>query len=201
MTKEMITKKELLELTNISYGQLYRWKRKGLIPEEWFNKQSTFTGQETFFPKEEILTRINKILSLKDDMGLEEIAEHLQTGISSDDFSFTDLLDKEIIKNTELRSILDINDKKFVLNEIVIIKIIDLLSNIVNDKNNLLEMYEFLNKQRDKMLKENLIVNTINVDGKMIIALSSCEVVFNCSDNVKSYNLKALLDDIKLEII
>ena len=36
MLEELISKKELLELMEISYGQLYRWKRKNLIPEEWF---------------------------------------------------------------------------------------------------------------------------------------------------------------------
>jgi len=72
-----ISKKELLDLTNISYGQLYRWKRKGLIPDEWFTKKSSFTGQETFFPKKEVLERVKKILELKDVMPLEEVKEHL----------------------------------------------------------------------------------------------------------------------------
>ncbi len=52
---DQISKKDLLELTGISYGQLYRWKRKGLIPEAWFVKKPAFTGQETFFPRTEIL--------------------------------------------------------------------------------------------------------------------------------------------------
>jgi hypothetical protein len=52
MDENLISKKELLEITGISYGALYRWKRKNLIPEEWFIKKSTFTGQETFFPKD-----------------------------------------------------------------------------------------------------------------------------------------------------
>ena len=43
----LISKKDLLARTGISYGQLYRWKRQNLIPEEWFIKKSTFTGQET----------------------------------------------------------------------------------------------------------------------------------------------------------
>ena len=41
----LISKKDLLNDTGISYGQLYRWKREGLIPEEWFIKQPSFTGQ------------------------------------------------------------------------------------------------------------------------------------------------------------
>ncbi|MGN1095542.1 MAG: DUF4004 family protein, partial [Eubacteriales bacterium] len=32
----LISKKSLLEKYSVSYGALYRWKRKGLIPEEWF---------------------------------------------------------------------------------------------------------------------------------------------------------------------
>lgn len=75
MNEMMISKKELLDLTGITYGQLYRWKRKKLIPEEWFVKKSSFTGQETFFPKEKILNRIDKILNLKEDRSLDELAE------------------------------------------------------------------------------------------------------------------------------
>lgn len=71
-----ITKKDLLQQTGISYGQLYRWKRMGLIPEEWFVRKATFTGTETFFPRERVLARIEKIKSMKDgDLSLEEIAE------------------------------------------------------------------------------------------------------------------------------
>lgn len=75
MEEEMISKKELLELTDISYGQLYRWKRKGLIPEDWFIKKSSFTGQETYFPKLKVLSRIEKIKSMKEDVSLDELAE------------------------------------------------------------------------------------------------------------------------------
>ncbi len=74
MSEELISKKELLEKLQISYGQLYRWKRKKLIPEEWFIKKSVSTGQETFFPKDKIIARINKILELKDDVSLDDLA-------------------------------------------------------------------------------------------------------------------------------
>lgn len=75
MNEELITKKQLLDLTGISYGQLYRWKRKGIIPEEWFIKKSSFTGQETFFEKDKILERINKIMELKDNTSLDDMAD------------------------------------------------------------------------------------------------------------------------------
>lgn len=75
MNEELISKKELLEKTNISYGQLYRWKRKGLIPEDWFIRKSTYTGQETFFPRSQILSRIDRIKNMKDDASLDELAD------------------------------------------------------------------------------------------------------------------------------
>jgi DNA-binding transcriptional MerR regulator len=74
---ELISKKELLELTGISYGQLYRWKRKGLIPEEWFVKKAAFTGQETFMPKTEVLDRVARIQGMKEDLPLDELARLL----------------------------------------------------------------------------------------------------------------------------
>jgi len=72
--EKLISKKEVLERTGISYGQLYRWKRKGLIPESWFIRRSTFTGQETFFPEEKILERIERVKNLKGEHELDELA-------------------------------------------------------------------------------------------------------------------------------
>lgn len=77
MDRDLISKKELLDATGISYGQLYRWKRKQLIPEDWFIRKSTFTGQETFFPKDLILARIDKIKNMKDDLSLDQVADKL----------------------------------------------------------------------------------------------------------------------------
>ncbi len=72
--EKQISKKDVLERTGISYGQLYRWKRKGLIPDSWFIRRSTFTGQETFFPEEKILERIRRIKELKEDHPLDDLA-------------------------------------------------------------------------------------------------------------------------------
>ena len=66
MQDELISKKDLLNEMSISYGQLYRWKRKKLIPEEWFIKKSVSTGQETFFPRKKIIERVQTILECKD---------------------------------------------------------------------------------------------------------------------------------------
>lgn len=78
MDEALITKKELLEVTGISYGALYRWKRMKLLPDEWFIHRSTFTGHETFFPREKVLQRVREIQELKSEMSLEEIAQRFQ---------------------------------------------------------------------------------------------------------------------------
>ena len=78
MEEQYISKKDLLKRYGISYGALYRWKRMGLIPEEWFIKRSTPTGQETFFDEKTICERINMIIAAKDNVSLEELAKHLE---------------------------------------------------------------------------------------------------------------------------
>jgi hypothetical protein len=83
--QDLISKKDLLQQTGISYGQLYRWKRKGLIPEEWFIRKSTFTGQETFFPREKILGRVERIGNMREeDLSLEAIADTFSPAMVAD---------------------------------------------------------------------------------------------------------------------
>lgn len=89
-----ISKKELLQLTNISYGQLYRWKREGLIPESWFIKKSSYTGQETFFPKDKIIERVHAIQELKDKYSLEELAKILSPDANGEVYVAESELDK-----------------------------------------------------------------------------------------------------------
>jgi len=96
----LISKKELLQMTGISYGQLYRWKRENLIPEHWFIKKSSFTGQETFFVKDKILKRVKEILDLKDKYSLEELSK-----LISPEFT------KRIFDSNELRRIPQLKDK------------------------------------------------------------------------------------------
>ena len=80
---QLISKKEVLEKMGISYGQLYRWKRKGLIPEVWFIRRSTFTGQETFFPRDKILERIERIKAMKEEHPLDDLAELITTQVNA----------------------------------------------------------------------------------------------------------------------
>ena len=88
----MISKKDLLNEMRISYGQLYRWKREGLIPDEWFIKQSVSTGQETYFKRDLIIPRIKKILELKDDYQLDELKAFLSPDLNERQFSLRELI-------------------------------------------------------------------------------------------------------------
>ncbi|ERN51361.1 YhbD family protein [Alkalihalophilus marmarensis] len=97
MDEVLISKKDLLEQTDITYGQLYRWKRKELIPEEWFIRKSTFTGQETFFPKEKMIERITRIKELKDTLSLDELAKALSPKKKNINISLKELLEQNIV--------------------------------------------------------------------------------------------------------
>ena len=76
--EDLISKKEVLEQYGISYGALYRWKRMGLIPEAWFIRKSTTTGQETLVRRDQICPRLELILSRRDGTSLEKLAGELE---------------------------------------------------------------------------------------------------------------------------
>jgi len=102
MDEELIAKKELLEITNVSYGQLYRWKRKNLIPEEWFIKKSSYTGQETYFPRVKILDRVEKIINMKDDVSLDDLAQMFSPELADVFLSELELIEKNIVTQRTL---------------------------------------------------------------------------------------------------
>lgn len=125
-----ISKKDLLRETGISYGQLYRWKRMGLIPEEWFVRRSTFTGTETFFPRERVLARIEKITSMKGgDLSLEQIADVVAPPLASVALSPAEVLERRIAS----RSTLDLfsaerrTEGAFALGDVLTLRVLDSL--------------------------------------------------------------------------
>jgi hypothetical protein len=103
MERDLISKKALLDEKGISYGQLYRWKRKQLIPEDWFIRKSTFTGQETFFPKDLILDRIDKIMNMKEDLSLDELAGKLSPHLPDFELRKSDLVKRNIVTKVVLQ--------------------------------------------------------------------------------------------------
>jgi len=109
MEEELISKKELLEVTDISYGQLYRWKRKGLIPEDWFIKKSSYTGQETYFPRLKVLSRIDKIKSMKEDVSLDDLADVFTPTLSEVSLSHQEIISRGIASGEVLKIFLDVS--------------------------------------------------------------------------------------------
>lgn len=147
-----ISKKELLMTTGISYGQLYRWKRERLIPEEWFIKQSSYTGQETFFPKDKILNRIEFIMKMKDGHSLEEIREMLSYDSSKNK------LTREILKGFEdidFNIVQILNRDEYSYIEVLFII---LLSKLIKEKNLTINSIGEIIKNTEKNIK--LINNT-----------------------------------------
>jgi len=102
MEEELISKKDLLDEASISYGQLYRWKRKDLIPEDWFVRKSTYTGQETFFPRVKIMDRINKIKQMKTDVSLDELAEMFSPNAKQITLTKDELIKQNIVTESIL---------------------------------------------------------------------------------------------------
>lgn len=127
----MISKKDLLKEMNISYGQLYRWKREGLIPDEWFNKQAVSTGQETFFNRNLIIPRIEKILELKDKYQLEELKEFFNPSVEGRRFSLREVIVLKEIDPFILKMYSTKHDT-FTISELAILSIFSENKDIIN---------------------------------------------------------------------
>lgn len=130
MSDELISKKEVLDLTGISYGQLYRWKRKNLIPEDWFVRKSTFTGQETFFPKEKILERVEKVQKMKDSLSLDELADLFSLSASNLKLTKVSLIEKGIVSEPVMNIFLETQGEMDEFNYHEILKLY-ILSNLL----------------------------------------------------------------------
>ena len=127
----MISKKDLLNEMNISYGQLYRRKREGLIPDEWFIKQSVSTGQETYFRKDLIIPRIKKILELKDEYQLEDLKAFLNPDLNKREFNIRDLILIDEIDPIILKSF-SIKKSIFNIYDVIIIYIFSINQDLID---------------------------------------------------------------------
>lgn len=203
MEDELISKKELLEMTGISYGQLYRWKRKNLIPEEWFIKKSSFTGQETFFPKEKVLGRIDKIKDLKEDISLDELAVKLSPGASDVILSYDRLAKENIVTKAALDLYIDSkgNTDAFSFQSILTIKVIEqfLLSGeaSLDEVKTVMETLEENNKDISEKNYQVILIRKLGVAicvlieaGQKLIIGSKAKVVYSvvisdCAEKLK----------------
>lgn len=205
MEEELISKKEILDMTGISYGQLYRWKRKELIPEEWFIKKSSYTGQETFFPREKIINRINKIIDLKDDMPLDDLAAMFTNKPKVDDVSEEYLIEKEIIREETLPIykdifrvkeeynfkdilLMDILQREFDLGKLTISEIEVILKLINKEYKNI--------EEKDGTL---YIIRRLGI-GICVVAYREKIIVDDGSKIIGEINIKNIIENLKMRL-
>jgi hypothetical protein len=202
---DLISKKELLLLTGISYGQLYRWKRENLIPESWFIKQSSFTGQETFFPREKVLKRVEMIQGLKDKYTLEEQAKMLSPELTSMLFKSTDLK-----KFDELSPIIisvfekAMKKESFTFIELIFIYILSKIRNELRIDNNELEHMALSIKNWIPDIKKTSykLLLLIRYSQNFIILVRQDAHVFldSKTEQLKEFSLEDLSKDLNLKI-
>lgn len=112
MQEELISKKKLLRLAQISYGTLYRWKRMNLIPDSWFIHKATPTGQETFFPREKILARIQRIKELKKELTVEQMQELFSANVKSFRIPVKDFAELNIVSKLSITAFTSVFPEK-----------------------------------------------------------------------------------------
>ena len=170
--EELISKKELLELTNISYGQLYRWKRKNIIPEEWFIKKSVPSGQETFFPRERILERIDAIINMKDEASLDELAKMFSTTVEDTTLDLAKLIKRHLLSEEAMQLYKQATGKVSIeeIREVIGIKLFKdqvMTSHITLEEGKLLD--GFINKHYQELAGEGARVLLIRHMGMPLV--------------------------------
>jgi hypothetical protein len=204
--ENLISKKDLLEAANISYGQLYRWKRKSLIPENWFIRKSTFTGQETFFPKEDILQRIEKIKSLKDDLSLDELADMFSPSPSITSLSAEELTKRNIVSYTALEMYNNHHETptQFSFDELVTLYLLD--SMLQTGEMNRSEGIDLLNILHEHLpgLKSNeselIFIRKMGVSFFILTPENTNFFVDSKAKIVAHYKLNSCIEELKLKI-
>lgn len=184
MEDHLISKKDLLELTGISYGQLYRWKRKDLIPEDWFIRKSTFTGQETFFPKDKILARIEKIVNMKDNLSLDELADVFSPTFIESAIRKSELIERNLVSKVSLQFFTDqLGDAEvFTFQKIIYLYVLD----------KMLQTGQ-MSLEEGKMLLQVLSEHYPKLEGK------NCEAIFTRKMGVSTFLLVSSPSEVYFE--
>lgn len=200
----LISKKDLLAMTGISYGQLYRWKRAGLIPDEWFIKQSAYTGQETFFPRDQIQSRIQSIQELKDKYSLDELARMFSPEVSERTFVQEDLAQIQEIDQELLGIFMNAFGKKdFLYTELVLMVVLSemrLEVNLTHAKVG--ELILGMKNTVSKLKTTGMVLVLIENEGNYFTAIyqNPAQIYFDERfDIVKEVNIDEVANRIKLQ--
>lgn len=199
-----ISKKDLLKTTGISYGQLYRWKREGLISEEWFVKRSSPTGQETYFPQEKILKRIHAIQQLKDSYSLEELARILTPEVSNRLFCEEDLEHFDELDIDVAADFMDAMSKdSFVFLEVlVMIALSQAMVDSAITEEERTHAVSFLSKRMSELHSADYVLELLQAQGHLYILLKKEGSEVYLDDGlvaIRSIHLNELSNAIKLK--
>jgi hypothetical protein len=206
LEQDLISKKELLELTGISYGTLYRWKRKDLIPDDWFIKKAVSTGQETFFPREKILSRIKKIQNLKDGMSLNKLADVLSPNLLKTALYKTEIIDRNIVTETTLNFFLEQagDAEVFSFDKVLYMYLLEkmLKDGQINKEEGKL-LIKVLSKQYHKFSDRSCELLFIRKMGTPVFAIVSSPVEIYFDDEVKviaRLNITSCIEELNLKL-
>jgi hypothetical protein len=207
MNEELISKKDLLDLAGISYGQLYRWKRKDLIPEDWFIRKSTFTGQETFFPKQKILDRINRIQTMKENLSLDELADMFSPNLTDLQLEGEELVRCNIVSKAVLDFYLE-NEKgslQFNFSRILEVFVLEKLlqSGEINlDEGKMILQVLIENKDQIKQKTVNLIITRKLGVSHCLLLINTEGYHFDTGTKlVTQISLNACMEEIKSRLV
>ena len=204
MNENLISKKELLEITGISYGALYRWKRKSLIPEEWFIKKSTFTGQETFFPRDKILDRISKIQSMKEDLSLDDLAGIFSPNLEAMHLSKDEMVERSVVNKSTMDFLTGLygNIEMFSFEKILYARILNkaLQSGSISLEEGrlLLETLEEHYKKYEGRTCELIFLRKMGISSCFLIS-SPCEFYFETGTSIVfNINIANCIEELKI---
>lgn len=204
--EKLISKQDLLKEKNISYGQLYRWKRMGLIPESWFKNTATKTGQETFFEKEKIYKRIDKIALLRKEMTLKEVRDYLlgelddNVKLSKAEISKFKILSPEILKVYEA---VYIKDSVYRFLDLVYIYIgSDLHLNYNIDVEIIFKMIKEIDKNYKSLNNFSFEISVYKKLGIIIPIIHVKNSIYFFDGNIilENYSIKNIINKLKKEL-
>ena len=194
---ELISKKQLLRVTHISYGTLYRWKRMGLIPETWFIHKATETGQATYFLKDKILPRIDRIKELKGELSVEQMQELFSANVESFKIPLKDFRDLEIVGKMSLTAFTSVFPEKDMLdfNDVFGMYVVDHLMKLsgiyLEDAKQVLRLLcRYLSVEASKdyqllLLRKMGVPMTVLVSGEDQILLEDNTEIIACANLVE----------------
>ena len=197
----------MLEITGISYGQLYRWKRKNLIPEDWFVRRSSYTGQETFFPREKILERVDKIINMKENLSLDDLADVFTPDSSQIMMSQDEIIKRNIVTQMTLNFYNENsgNIETFDFERIIILFILDKL--LSSGTINLDEGRMLLQALNDNFKNftgkdfEIYFIRKFGVSSCFLLSLPNLIFIDNNTKIIEKFTISGIIEELKIKIL